>query len=86
MKGLGNFPQIGNVMNLYFIDDILFYFLKLNKDVFTHIKWLLVAFEKKFVLKIKYENSEMYHLNLSTFESDDLASVLGCKVASLPLT
>jgi hypothetical protein len=84
VDGLGNFSNMDYIMNLHFADDTLL-FLKADSAVLTHIKWLLVAFENVSGLKINYEKSEMYALNLSDTECASLASVIGCKVAQLPL-
>lgn len=72
-------------MNLHFANDTPL-FLKADNEVLTNIKWLLVAFENASGLKINYDKSEIYPLNLSDSESTTFASILGCKVAVLPLT
>ena len=72
-------------MNLHFADDTLL-FLQVDKNILNYIKWLLLAFENVSGLKINFEKSEMYPLNLSVSECDELSSVLGCKVVNLPLT
>ena len=45
-----------------------------------------MAFENVSGLKINYDKSEMYPLNLSDSDSAELASILGCTISTLPLT
>ncbi|XP_078156117.1 uncharacterized protein LOC144551891 [Carex rostrata] len=76
---------IDSSQTAYIKDDTLL-FLKADKVVLTHIRWLLVAFENVSGLKINYDKSEMYPLNLLDTKTDELASILRCKISSLPLT
>ena len=62
-------------MNLHFADDTLL-FLKADKEILLHIKWLLLAFENVSGLKINYDKSEMFPLNLSDLECEELAIAL----------
>lgn len=85
LEGLENFPNLDSVLNLHFAYDTLL-FLKAEKSVLENVKWLLLAFENSSCLKINYSKSEMYPLNLFANEVNDLANVMGCQIASFPLT
>lgn len=75
--------NLRSILNLHFVDGTLL-FLKVNKDVLYHIKWLLIAFENTSGLKINYTKSEIYPLNLTISEEREMASVLGCQIKQLP--
>lgn len=53
VEWLGKFSNLVSIINLHFTDDTLL-FLKADKKVLEHVKWLLLAFENSSGLKINY--------------------------------
>ena len=85
LQGLGNFPTIGNILNLHFADDTLL-FIKADRKMIHTLKWLLLCFENLSGLKINFDKSEMVPLNISASTGQELAGIVGCKLVSLPIT
>jgi hypothetical protein len=84
IRGLGNFLNLGEVLNLQFADDTLL-FLQADRKMIHTLKWILLCFENLSGLKINFDKSEMVALNLSDHEGKVLADQLRCKLVSLPI-
>jgi Reverse transcriptase (RNA-dependent DNA polymerase) len=84
IKGLGNFGNLGQILNLHFADDTLL-FLEATMDNIQVLKWLLLGFEDLSGMKIKFSKYELVPLNVIEHEGNQLAKQLGCKVSNLPL-
>jgi Reverse transcriptase (RNA-dependent DNA polymerase) len=85
LKGIGVIDDFSGLINLHFADDTLL-FLDPKPYFIKVLKWILVAFEDLFGLKINYDKCEMVHLNIFSREGAKLADILGCKISSLPIT
>jgi Reverse transcriptase (RNA-dependent DNA polymerase) len=84
LRGLGDFGNLGQILNLHFADDTLL-FLEAPKDNIEILKWILLGYEDLSDMKINFAKSELVPLNLTEEECTKLAEQLGCKVSSIPL-
>lgn len=84
IQGLGNFLNLGNVLNLHFTDDTSLC-LQADCKMINSLKWILLCFENLSGLKINFDKSVMVPLNISDQHGQLLARQLGCKVAQLPI-
>jgi hypothetical protein len=71
------------IMNLYFADDTLL-FLEASEAVIQSLRWILIGFENLSSMKIIFFKCEMISLNLNEDEGNQLSSIFGCKLGSLP--
>lgn len=85
ISGLGNFPSVGPILNLQFVDDTLL-FLKDEPKMIEALKLHLLAFENLPGMKINFSKSVMVPLNLTDLEGQQLAQIFGCDISSLPIT
>jgi mannosylglycoprotein endo-beta-mannosidase len=70
---------------IQYADDTLILLKASQKEVF-YFKAILNMFAQSTGLKVNYNKSNLYPLNMSQDKADLLASILGCKIGSLPFT
>lgn len=85
IQRLGQFSNIGPVLNLQFTYDTLI-FLQADPRMIEALKLYLTTFKNLSSMKINYAKSEMTPLNLSGNEGTMLAEIFGCKISAFPLT
>lgn len=85
ISGLGNFPSVGPILNLQFVDNTLL-FLKAEPKMIEALKLYLLAFENLSGMKINFSKSVMVLLNLTDLEGQQLAQIFCCDISSLPIT
>jgi Reverse transcriptase (RNA-dependent DNA polymerase) len=62
LRGLGDFGNLGQILNLHFADDTLL-FLEAPKDNIEILKWILLGYEDLSDMKINFAKSELVPLN-----------------------
>jgi hypothetical protein len=67
LKGIGNFGDLGSILNLYFADDT-FMFLEASLENIQALKLLLLEYEDISGTKINFHKYELVPLNLSEEE------------------
>jgi hypothetical protein len=72
-----------HIMNLYFANDTLL-FLEASEQNMQTSKWILVGFKNTSSMKVKNFKCEMIPFNLSPEVGQQLASLFGCTLGSLP--
>jgi Reverse transcriptase (RNA-dependent DNA polymerase) len=82
IKGLGNFNNNNNMINLNFADDTLI-FLQTDVRMLEALKLILIGFKNLSGFKINYAKHELIPLNISDQESTKLAQLFGCKISKL---
>lgn len=70
---------------MHFSDGTLL-FLKANAKNIEALKWILLGFENLSGMKVNFAKCEMIPLNISSPEGLHLASLIGCKVGTLPIS
>lgn len=72
------------VSHIQYADDTLFV-VEGSTGNAEAIKWILKNFELISGLKVNFEKSSVFGINLDSQKMDEVAGILGCKVGSLPL-
>jgi hypothetical protein len=62
------------IINLYFVDDIIL-FLNASESVIHALRWILVGFKNLSGMKIKFLKYKIIPLNLTEEEGSHLASI-----------
>nr|ABA98347.1 retrotransposon protein, putative, unclassified [Oryza sativa Japonica Group] len=70
---------------IQYVDDILILLKASQREVFC-FKAILNMFAQSTGLKVNFNKSSLYPLNLSQDKADLLAGILGCNIGSLPFT
>lgn len=85
LHGLDRENTMGSILNLHFADDTLL-FLDAAPQNIEILKWLLIGFEDLSGMKINFAKCELIPLNIPSDEGSFLASQLGCKLGTSPIT
>jgi Reverse transcriptase (RNA-dependent DNA polymerase) len=72
-------------LNLHFADDTLL-FLEASESNIQVLRWLSIGFENLSRLKINYSKREIISMNIFEDEGNNLASLFGCNVGTLPIS
>jgi hypothetical protein len=72
-------------LNLHFADDTLL-FLEASESNIQVLRWLSIGFENLSRLKINYSKREIISMNIFEDEGNNLASLFGRNVGTLPIS
>jgi hypothetical protein len=70
-------------VSLQYADNTLL-FLEHNYIAASHLKWLLMCFEKLSGVKINYHKSDLTPINLNEEESQNYSRIFWCKLGEFP--
>jgi hypothetical protein len=73
----------GGVISLQYADDTLL-FLSYNNSSATHLKWIMIFFEKISGMRINYHKSDLIPINLDEEETQAYAKTFCCKIGKFP--
>jgi hypothetical protein len=85
ISGFMNDMYPEGVISLQYADDILL-FLSHGDDSASHLKWLMIYFEKLSGMRINYHKSGMIPINLEEEETQTYAKYFCCKIGKFPVT
>jgi hypothetical protein len=71
------------IISLQYADDTLL-FLEHGYQSTSHLKWLLIYFEKLSRMKINYHKSDLTLINLEEEESQSYSRIFCCKLGNFP--
>jgi hypothetical protein len=83
ITGLLSTLYLEGVISLQYVDDSLL-FLEHNYLAASHLKWLLVCFERLSGMTINYHKSDLTPINLDEEESQNYSRIFYCNVGAFP--
>jgi hypothetical protein len=84
ISGFMNDMYPEGVISLYYANDTLL-FLSHGNDFASHLKWLMIYFEKLSGMRINYHKSDLILINLEE-ETQTYAKCFCCKIGKFPFT
>ncbi|XP_073107236.1 uncharacterized protein [Elaeis guineensis] len=85
IAGMGSSSTTDKIICLQYADDAIL-FSDANLQHIQHLKFMLYAFEILSRLKINFDKTALYTINLSQIQARRFAVTLGCKLEGFPAT